>query len=365
MIILIPAYEPSTRLVSLVRELRCADTGEPPADIWVIDDGSGPAFDRVFEDVAEVGAQVTRFDTNRGKGATLKAGFAAAQREQPGSPVVTADADGQHTVADILRVVEGTARSVANTGETAPLLLGCRGFDGDVPVRSRFGNAVSRWLFRAVAGWPLSDTQTGLRGVPAAMLPWLAEVPGERFEYEQIVLLRLRGAGFTAREIPIDTVYLDDNGSSHFRPVLDSLRVMLPVLLFALSSLSAFVIDTIALVILQALTGALVPSIIAARVLSAGMNFAVNRRLVFARTGGAELRRQVVQYVGLAAVLLASNIVWMSFLTEHGVPLWLAKVVTEGVLFILSYRVQRAAIFRAPSAEVSARSIAKPRQHAV
>ena len=172
-------------------------------------------------------------------------------------------------------------------------------------------------------------------------------MPGERFEYEQNVLLRSGRAGVATRELPIETVYLDANASSHFRPIVDSLRVVLPLALFAGSSLLAFAIDTVALLVLTALTGWLVPSIVAARVLSASVNFAVNRRLVFrpvhGRTAGQALR-----YALLASALLASNVVWLEALTGLGVPLVAAKIATEGVLFVTGYGAQRTFVFGSP-----------------
>lgn len=369
---LIPAYEPAEHLPRLVAELiasgsDCGCTGSAglgsaglgtarlgsartdadalPVRVIVVDDGSGPEYAGVFARSAAAGAEVLRHDRNRGKGAALRTGFRRALDAHPGEGVVTADADGQHTAADILAV----AAEVREGGERdgAEMVLGCRGFDGDVPLRSRFGNDVSRRLFRVAAGWSLSDTQTGLRGIPAAMLPWLLEVPGDRFEYEQRVLLGLRRAGFSARERRIETVYLAGNESSHFRPVLDSVRVLLPVVAFAASSLLGFVIDAVALFVLETVTGALVPSIVAARVLSASVNFWVNRRVVFMRRGREGLVRQAVSYALLAGVMLASNIVWMSYLTGIGVPLWCAKLVTELVLFLTSYRVQKSSVFAA------------------
>lgn len=350
-VVLIPAYEPGEQLLRLVSELRRAD---PSLPILVVDDGSGPAFAAVFARARALGAELLHHDRNRGKGAALKTGFRHVLETAPGAGVVTADADGQHTADDILAVaadVRAAAEGATGADARPVMVLGCRDFDGAVPLRSRLGNDVSRGLFRLAAGWRLSDTQTGLRGIPAAMLPWLLEVPGERFEYEQRVLLGLRRAGFAAEERRIATVYLGANESSHFRPVLDSLRVLLPVLLFAASSLLGFVVDTVALFALEALTGALVPSIVAARVISASANFAVNRRLVFLRRGREGLWREALAYALLAAVMLASNIVWMSYLTGAGLPLWLAKLVTELVLFFTSYRAQRSVVFGSRGSE--------------
>lgn len=342
---LIPAYEPGAGLPELVAAIGSAD---PSLRILVVDDGSGPGYAATFERAVAAGAALLRHERNLGKGAALKTGFAFAMREHPGAGVVTADADGQHAVDDIVAVADAVRAGGEGEGEGRTMVLGCRAFDGDVPRRSRLGNDVARWMFRAAAGWRLSDTQTGLRGIPAAMLPWLLRVPGQRFEYEQRVLLGLRRAGFGAVERRIATVYLAGNASSHFRPLADSVRVMLPVLVFAASSFLGFLVDTVALFVLNALTGALVPSIVAARLLSGTVNFWVNRRVVFMRRGREGLWRQAGAYALLAAVLLASNVVWLSYLTGIGVPLWLAKLVTELVLFVTSYRAQRGAVFGGP-----------------
>ncbi|MEX0152326.1 glycosyltransferase [Microbacterium sp. LMI1-1-1.1] len=355
MFVLIPAFEPGPRLPILIGELRRAD---PDLEVLVVDDGSGPAFAPVFAAARDEGAQVLAHPANRGKGAALKTGFARIAAERPDADVVTADADGQHTPTDVCRVAEAL-RTDAADGRSA-LVLGVRGFRGDVPLRSRVGNAAARGLFRLATGRQVTDTQTGLRGIPSDRLAWALGVPGDGFEYEQRMLLRLSPDGIAAHEVPIDTVYLDRNASSHFRPVRDSLRVLLPVLLFASSSLAAFVVDTVALLLLQALTGWLVPSIVAARLLSASANFLVNRRVVF-RAQGGPLVGQAVRYGVLALALLASNIAWMSFLTEHGLALLPAKVVTEGVLSVLSYGVQRSLVFpRMDAAGPPPRPISRP-----
>lgn len=352
MFVLIPAFEPSDRLPRLVDALLELD---PDLDVLVVDDGSGARYTPVFDRVRLMGAAVLTHPRNRGKGAALKTGLAFIGQEHPGDDVVTADSDGQHTPADILLIADALRAGAAD--ELSELVLGVRSFAGGshpVPWRSRVGNALSRALFRVAAGWSVTDTQTGLRGIPADLIAWALSIPGERFEYEQRMLLRARPDGVAAREVPIATVYLDGNASSHFRPLADSARVLLPVLLFAASSIAEFAVDTVAMLVLNALTGSLVVSIIAARLLSASANFAINRRLVF-RSGGG-IRARAVRYAVLAAALLASNIAWMSFLTDAGVPLLAAKAITEGVLFVLSYGVQRTLVFPPPAAAVGRRT---------
>lgn len=75
------------------------------------------------------------------------------------------------------------------------------------------------------------------------MLSWLSDIPGERFEYEMNMLLTANKAGYPVIEEYIDTVYLDENKSSHFRPVADSLRIYYPILLFSTSSMLSALLD--------------------------------------------------------------------------------------------------------------------------
>lgn len=334
MAILIPAYEPTARLVEVVRGLRRLDPG---VTIVVVDDGSGPGYAAEFAVARAAGAEIVSVPVNQGKGAALKLGLRRLATTHPGEDVVTADSDGQHTPADILRVAAATA-------ETGALVLGCRGFTGAVPLPSRIGNGVSRTLFRLAAGFAVSDTQTGLRGIPGGLVGWAVEIPGNRFEYEQNMLLRCRGAGVPVREIPIETVYFDDNAGSHFRRVRDSTRVLWPVLLFAGSSLASVAVDTVAFVALLGITGSIAWSIVGARVLSAGVNFAVNRSLVF-RAGRGGLAAAVAGYLGLALVLLGASIAGTTALAALGLPALVAKVITESLLFVASYHVQRRYIF--------------------
>lgn len=356
MIVLIPAYEPDDRLVALVADLRAHDLA-----VLVVDDGSGSAYSPTFEDARRLGATVLAHDLNRGKGAALRTGFAFAAQRFDGHDVVCADCDGQHLVPDILRVAERVAvhavdRGVGRPGavaaeHTGVMVLGARRFTGPVPLRSRLGNAVTGVLVRTATGLPVHDTQTGLRGYPASMLDWLLSVPGDRFEYELDLLLRASQDGVPVEEVPIETVYLEGNASSHFRPIVDSARIYAPLVRFAASSLLAFLVDTVALLVLVALTGNLLVAVLGARLLSSSVNFAVNRRLVFSRGRDKPLGAAAAQYWTLAATLLAANYGLLSAMTGLGVGLLPAKVLTELAMFVASYQLQRTVVFAQPVAD--------------
>lgn len=337
MFVLIPSYEPGESLVTLVRELRATDDS---LGILVVDDGSGPSFRAVFDGARDAGAEVIGTPVNHGKGHALKLGFAWIAQHRPGHDVVTADSDGQHLVTDIVRVAERVVQ------DRDAIVLGGRRFVGEVPARSRLGNAVSRSLFRLVAGVAIHDTQTGLRGIPADLLGWARSIPGERFEYELTMLLRAGDAGVRIVELPIATVYLHGNTSSHFRPVVDSVRVMRPLVLFGVSSFASFLLDLVAVQVLALITGSLAVAVIGARLISGTVNFLVNRHVVF-RATQPRPRGQAIGYVALAAGIVAGSYLGILALTGLGVALIPAKILVDVVLYLVSYQVQRVVIFAA------------------
>ena len=104
------------------------------------------------------------------------------------------------------------------------LVLGVREFAGKIPFRSRLGNVWTRALFRLVTGISLRDTQTGLRGIPRGLFERLLGIPGDRYEYELRMLVDARFHPSPPLQVPIETVYIDGNKSSHFRPFEDTVR---------------------------------------------------------------------------------------------------------------------------------------------
>lgn len=351
MIVLIPAYEPDERLIDLVEALRTAD---PQLGTLVVDDGSGPAFQTLFDAARARGATVLIQPANAGKGHALKRGFAHVAAHHPDADVVCADCDGQHSVFDILRVAARVRES------SATMVLGARQPSGTVPLRSRVGNAVTRRAFSLATGVRLHDTQTGLRGYPASALTWLQTVPGGRYEYELNLLLEATACGLEIDEVAIATIYLDGNASSHFRPVVDSLRIYAPMLRFVASSFAAFLVDTLAVLVLHALTGSLLVSVLGARAVSATVNFVANRTVVFEQGRSRRVGSAAVRYLALAGTLLAANVAMMAVLTSTGLPLLVAKVLTEAVLVVVSYRFQRTVVFAVPAARSVAHSTARP-----
>jgi len=337
-IVLIPAYEPDEKLPALLRALKAEQT---ELICVVVDDGSGAACAPVFTE-AEEQAIVLRHAENRGKGAALKTGLRfISDTVEPPYIVVTADADGQHLPADILRVSAQAAR------EPDVLVLGSRRIEKHTPLRSRLGNTITRGVFRLSAGTRVYDTQTGLRSFSDRAVPFLAEIPGERYEYEMNMLLMWAQDKRPIREVWIETVYLDGNSSSHFDAVKDSARIYKEILKFSGASFVSFLIDYGLFCLLHALTRSLAQGLIfsniAARLISASVNYTLNRRAVF--RSSAPVAASAPRYAALAAGILLANTLILKGLTALGMPAAPAKLLTEAVLFIVSWSVQRTFVF--------------------
>lgn len=216
--VLIPAFNPDDLLLRIVEELWRKD---PPA-VVIVDDGSMPAAADLFKSLRDAGTvTVLSHAVNRGKGEAIKSGLSHIYSTYPRlTGTVVMDADGQHSVADCLRVGE----ALENNCEA--LIIGSRKFSGEVPFRSRFGNTMIRGLINRAAGLDLSDTQSGLRGIPHGMVPALLEIGSSRYEFELDMILSLAQRDVNIIEVPIQTIYLDGNRSSHFRPLSDSFRIL-------------------------------------------------------------------------------------------------------------------------------------------
>ena len=345
--VIIPAYQPDQKLPALLAELcRIGFT-----DILVVDDGSGPEYEPIFQQAAALPAcTLLRHPANRGKGAALKTAMAYFSRHRPDQAgVITADADGQHLPRDIAAVAE----AMLDSGQVA---LGVRDFSHpDVPFKSRAGNRITIAVFRLFLGMKLSDTQTGLRAIPRSVLPLLAGAKGDRYEYETNMLFLMNRCRLPFVEVPISVVYLEGNRSSHFRAVRDSLRIYALILKYLCSSLGACVVDELAFFLLKSL-GALsllpIPATFTAaflaRVISSLLNFFINAKVVF---GGQANARTMARYYVLAACQITVS-ACLVFLAEHVFAITspalatLAKIVVDTLLFFVSFRIQHRWVFR-------------------
>ena len=333
---IIPAYDPPARLVDYVKALAASDW----LAVVVVNDGSASRSDEVFKEIGRIpNAIVCEHAVNLGKGAALRTGLNYAycqHRDAIGS--VTIDADGQHLISDAVHVGRVLGEHPTD------LVLGVRAFDADVPLRSRVGNGITGFLFRWVIGQSVSDTQTGLRGIPRDLVPTLLKLESRGYEFELDMLLACKHSGRRIRETKVQTVYLGQNDSSHFNPLWDSMRIYLVLFRFLLTSLATAAIDYSVFWLVYSHTTNLGASQIAARLVAMVFNYTAVKRLVFySKQAHAQTLPKYASLVAISGTISYFMIRCLSFM--HFMPVTVAKIVSEVLIFLANFTIQRDFIF--------------------
>lgn len=347
--VILPSLNPDEKLINTVNAL--LDKGFH--DIIVVNDGSDEAHLTPFETISSNDScTLLVHEINRGKGRALKTAMQYILANRPDSPgVITIDGDGQHHVDDILACAQ------AMLDRENEVILGVRDFsEPDVPFKSRFGNNMTKTVFRLFCGIRISDTQTGLRAIPAQYLKAMTEFSGERFEYETNMLLEMKANNIPFSEVGIKTIYLDENASTHFHPIRDSFKIYKVILKFGISSAVSSIIELLAFTLVNMILdlmplelkielSILISSVIS-RVISSLCNYKMNRALVF-NTG---CKSSFGRYVILCAAQLlisASLVSLLTYLfTAKTFGQTVLKAVVDTALFFISYRIQKNWVFK-------------------
>lgn len=338
MMIVIPAYQPDEKLTGVVDAL-IERTNFP---IVIVDDGSRDDCQPLFADL-DRREQVTvlHHEVNRGKGAAMKTAFQYIYDHcHDAEGVITVDADGQHLPDDVLRVAE------AFRSHRDALVTGSRRFTGNVPFKSRAGNAITRFVFAISTGVKVYDTQTGLRAFSRDNIPRMLTLKGDRYEYEISQLLYCCREMIPIVEVPIETVYIEDNASSHFRALRDGWRIYKMILMFVSSSFLSFLFEYVLFLLLTWLTKSWSISLLFAtavsRVLSSILNYSLNKRLVFE----SDNRTSFLRYVVLAVFIFGVHFgLLYLFTTICGIPKWIAYIIVQLIVYPMSFVLQRKFVF--------------------
>ncbi|MDF2535870.1 MAG: glycosyl transferase [Bacillales bacterium] len=340
--VLIPALNPDDRLLELVNELN----SKFKPTIIVVNDGSKTDSDEIFDKLKEIpNCSVITHPINLGKGMALKSGFAYFLENFPHSVgVVTADCDGQHTAKDI-EMVGNTLLEFPNK-----MVLGVRSFiRKDIPFRSWFGNTLTIKSFKFLTGINISDTQTGLRGIPAVHMNFFSSLTGKRFDYELNMLLGCKQNGIEIHETKIRTIYLDHNSSSHFNPFVDSIKVYFVLIKFISSSSISFAIDYGLFIFFLFVLGKYMGTnmsvfwaVVISRVISSMANYLLNCKTVFKSSS----KNTVLRYYILAIALMLTSSISVTLLNSvfHGGANFF-KILVDSFLFLASFTIQRDWVF--------------------
>jgi glycosyltransferase involved in cell wall biosynthesis len=337
--LVIPAYNPDDQLLSLLDSLEQLGFKQ----FIIVNDGSSEKSNRIFAEAEKYAAVLLHHETNRGKGAALKTAFNyyLEHYSQSCLGVITLDADGQHSAKD----VQAIYRKLQDCQNE--LVLGVRSFSRNkIPLRSRIGNQLTRKLFKAVYKLDLIDTQTGLRGIPNFLLSRFAKLKPERYDFEMNCLLEARNLHVILSQVEIETIYLDKNISSHFNPVLDSLRIYFVFFRFAIASTCSFLVDITLFALFHAITADVYISTYVARVLSGYTNFQLNRKSVFKSSSREKRREELVYYVVLSIFIALSSSFLVDLLKNTlNINIIMIKIFVDSNLFLVSFLTQKYFIF--------------------
>lgn len=209
-LVIIPALNAERSVGAVVRDCKAV-----VKDVLVVDDGSA---DRTAEVAREAGAQVVSHPVNRGKGGALKTGFAYAL-ERGFEAVLTLDADGQHLAREIPKFF--AARE--ETG--ADLIIGGRAhLFGQMLPRRRFANRFSARCIAFASHTDVTDSQSGFRLYSAQLLRAI-RLRSEGFDMESEVIIQAGQRKFKILSIPIDLGFVDGQSTSHYKPLMDTIRI--------------------------------------------------------------------------------------------------------------------------------------------
>lgn len=335
---LIPAYEPNQYLLLVLQEL----LDKTDAPIFVVDDGSRDTS--VFQNPLFLNSRLhlLKHASNLGKGAALKTAFNAILVRYPHlEGCVTLDADGQHSVNDAITISQAMS-------QRHDLILGVRNFsfgDTSIPLKSRIGNLLTRSIWRLITGSKVTDTQTGLRGIPARLMKECLHIRANRYEFEMEMLLKAQKMGVPVQEIPIETIYIDNNRESHFNPLFDSLKIYFVIFRFFASSLFSCLVDYLAFsIFIIFFSFSISLSFILGRLISGFVNYNINKTAVFGLKKATKIN--FFKYSFLFTLNIYLGFVFIRYIDLYGYNAFFSKIVVESVLFFFNFFLQREWVFK-------------------
>ena len=335
-IALIPAYKPSNNLISLADNLL-----QNNFIVIIVNDGSPSAFDDIFGALNK-NAILLKNAINLGKGAALKYGINHALSTFPlATCIITLDCDGQHQIKDVINLYD---RFCANGSDFA---IGVRNFGAEsaTPLRSKFGNNLTIFIFKTLFGKAIKDTQSGLRAFNLVFAKKLLSLPYNGYEFEMQMLILACNSNVKILQVPITTIYIDNNASSHFNPILDSLSIYAVLFRHIGNSLFTAMIDYVVFVISFTLGFSLLASMIGGRIVAGSFNFIVGKKFVFKSKGNIWF--EIFSYAMLTIILMLISMKSIAVFSAYsGISEILVKPFCEAGIFAISFLVQRFFIFR-------------------
>ncbi|MDO5564359.1 MAG: bifunctional glycosyltransferase family 2/GtrA family protein [Eubacteriales bacterium] len=355
-IVIIPAYKPSEGLISFVDKLMNFYD-----KILIVDDGSGLEYEKVFDTFNDKKFNqkvfVFKHIKNMGKGRAQKDAinysFNIFKEEIENNEIkgfASVDADGQHDINDIINCSNVFLKNQES------LVLGQREFKKDVPLRSKLGNLITIKIMQILHNINLQDTQTGLRVFGIENAKKYLSLVGEGYEFETNMLISSKKENIPLLEVPINTIYIDDNSSSHFDTIRDSFKIYKVILFdfvkYSCSSLFTFFIDIslfqIFFSFIRNIFGVtdihIYLATVFSRIISSTFNYNINKKLVFKQKS----KKSVISYFSLVVInmMISAYLVNMvsKYYFHHSIVL--IKILIDTILYVVNFIIQKQFIFK-------------------
>ena len=211
--VVIPAYNEAETVHDVAMRAR-----QQCANVVVVDDGS---TDSTCRAVDGLDVTVLRNEENCGKAGSLSRGFEHALAHGA-IGVITLDADGQHAPEEIPSFV------TQSLDDPNVFLVGARRRDQRRTSFWRYvANRIADFWIGWAAGQPIEDSQSGFRLYPAGLLRevTLKHDRSRSFVFESEILIEAAKWGVACRSVPVSVMPRSGPRPSHFRPVLDIVRI--------------------------------------------------------------------------------------------------------------------------------------------
>lgn len=334
---LIPAYNPGEVVIGVVEK-----TLSQVNHVILVNDGSDETNTSYLKQLAKQYPQVTLIEhpSNFGKGFAIRSGLTQALKADF-DYVIMLDSDGQHDPNEIATFKE----KIEHT--KAPFIIGTRLQTHQMPLKSKLGNMSMAWAFKLVTGKKLVDTQSGYRALSKKFIEvFLSQCKPGRYETEMKMLFLAAKQSDHIEQIPISTIYIDDNKNSKFRPIQDSVRVLSSFLLFAGVGVLSFLLDYCLFLLFTLMANSyFLNAHVLSRVLSSVFNYAITKKYVFANKDSVASTSFKYILAVFTSLLLSSALLYFLVDYLNWNPL-VAKPSAELITFFINFFVLKHFVFQ-------------------
>ena len=338
-IAIIPAFNPGPVVIDVVGK-----TLGFVNKIVLINDGSDDQNTHYLEQCVAIDnsrVELLTFNKNMGKGFALLKGMERCL-ELNCDYILTIDSDGQHNPDEIAQLKELILRD----DKPYEIVIGARKQLDKMPLRSKLGNVFVAKVFNSLFSADLPDTQSGFRILSAKIAKdALKHIPQGKYETEMHMLLYAFENDRKVGSLEIETIYLDENANSKFRPIRDSLRVLATFMKYVSVAFVSFLIDYLIFLVLTYAFGIyFLYAHLSSRIFSGTLNFLLNKHLVF--KSDKSHGKQAVKYLfAVMLALIATSSILYALVEVSGLTRALAKPIAELLVFILNFFVLRKIVF--------------------